>query len=144
MTQDAPPVSGNTPDQRTPEELERKLAALEKQQSAQRSAFDQRGRRLIGLQNANFRLHDEVEAQRQARRPETLQARLAQAQNEHAAERDARFRETEILTRALMEAEERLGNTQGQVEKHKDKIRKRKDRSLKGRLKKLFGKWKRS
>ncbi|MDV7141405.1 hypothetical protein R3X27_01785 [Tropicimonas sp. TH_r6] len=146
MTQDAPPVPENTPDHHLSEELERKLAALEKQQLAQRDAFDQRGRKLIRLQNENFLLRDALETQHETGLPgsEILQAQLGQARNEHAAERDARFRETEILTRALMEAEQRLGDAQKQIDKHLAKLQKKKNRGLAGRLKKLFGKRKRS
>ena len=90
------------------ESLRQQVADLDKQLRAQREAFDRRGRALIALQNDNYRLRSApLERFWAADAPD--QAAAAPG-SESSQEREARFRETEALTRRLMEAEDQLAD----------------------------------
>lgn len=93
--------------------LRDKVSKLTKQLSAQRAAFDRRGRALIGLRNDYYRLRRNP-LQRfwsAADYGETA----ATSSNPHDPQREARFRETEMLTRLLMQTEEQLAKARRQI-----------------------------
>jgi len=85
------------------EALEKKFASVSKQLKAQRDAFDLRGRRLIELQNANFDLRNDLATRFRGVNIHDAVPELAK--KEFGSDREARFRETEVLTRRLIEVE---------------------------------------
>ena len=95
------------------ESLEQQVVYLNKQLIAQREAFDIRGRALIATRNDNYRLHSEP-----LRRfwSGLVQVESAPASDsERIQEREARFRETEALTRRLMETEQKLADARREL-----------------------------
>ena len=88
------------------EALEKQLASVSKQLKAQRDAFDRRGRRLIELQNASFALRNDPATRFRGANIHGAVPELAK--KELGSDREARFRETEVLTRRLIEVEDRL------------------------------------
>ena len=88
--------------------LQQQVANLTKQLSAQRDAYDRRGRALIALQNDVYRLQTDPLTRMLAA---TAQGHPnAQPQSSESREREVRFQETAALTRRLMDAETQLAD----------------------------------